>query len=145
MRRIGLVGVAAAAVLLLGACDGVDDTAADGKPGGSASSAGKDDGAKAADEARTPEDDVELVKCGVDEFGQFPQAELKVTNHSSKDSNYVISVEFLDGSGTRKAEGTAALNNLAPKQTAEEKAVGLSKAPSDLKCKITDVKRYASF
>ncbi|MGI5397195.1 hypothetical protein [Streptomyces sp. CA-251251] len=67
-----------------------------------------------------------------------------MTNHSSKDSNYVISVEFLDGSGTRKAEGTAALNNFAPDQTAEEKAIGLSKAPDGLKCKITNVERYAS-
>ncbi|MFB7111912.1 FxLYD domain-containing protein [Streptomyces sp. NPDC056190] len=42
-----------------------------------------------------------------------------VTNHSSKASNYIIEVEITDGSGTRKGEGTAALNNLAPGQKAE--------------------------
>lgn len=143
MRRIGLAAAAAAAAALLVGCGGGTDTTGTGN--GSSSSA-KDDGGKAAEapKAAKAEDDVKLVKCGTDEFGQFPQAELKVTNHSSKDSNYIVSVEFLDGSGTRKAEGTAALNNLAPDQTAEEKAVGLSKAPDELKCKITDVQRYAS-
>jgi hypothetical protein len=143
MRSFGLA-VATAVLVVTPFAVGCEstDTAAEGK--GSAGS-GKEAGREAeAPKAKGPEADVELVKCSTDEFGQFPQAELKVTNNSSKTSNYVIQVEFLDGSGTRKAEGTAALNNLASGQVAEEKAVGLSKAPDGLKCKITKVDRYAS-
>jgi len=142
MRKIGLVTAAAAAVVaLLVGCEGADTAASEG-----GTSSAKDDGGKAAEapKANRPEDDVKLDKCGTDDFGKFPRAELTVVNHSSKTSNYMIQVEFTDGAGTRVSEGVAALNNLAPDQTAKEKAVGLTDAPSDLKCKITEVTRYAS-
>ncbi|MGY3199789.1 hypothetical protein [Streptomyces sp. TE5632] len=142
MRRMGLLvaGLTLAAGSLVVACDG-GGAADSGK--GSAVSAGKSEAE--APKERRPEDDVEVTRCGMDGTGTFPQAELTVTNHSSKSSNYVISVEFVDGSGTRKAEGTAALNNLASGQAAEEKAVGLSSGvPAELKCKVTKVTRYAS-
>ncbi|MFJ2723069.1 hypothetical protein [Streptomyces sp. NPDC087437] len=98
-----------AAGLLTGCASTTD--AADAKASGSTSSA---DGAKAAGKAHRPEDDVVVTKCSTDEFAKLPQAELMVTNHSSKASNYIIEVEFTDRAGTRKGEGTAALNNLAP-------------------------------
>ncbi|CAL9352813.1 FxLYD domain-containing protein [Streptomyces pilosus] len=143
MRKIWLV--AAGAVLLVGGvavgCDGGTSSSGAGE---TSAAKGSDKSGAAASKANEPEDDVELTKCGTDDSGMFPQAELTVTNRSSKTSNYLISVEFTDEAGTRKGEGTAALNNLAPDQRAEEKAVGLSDAPSGLKCKITKVTRYAS-
>jgi hypothetical protein len=141
MRKIWVVGlsVAAAGVLFVG-CEDVNTSGS----GAGGSTPGHSEKATEAPKKSSADDDVKLVKCGTDDYGQFPQAELKVTNRSSETSNYLIQVEFLDGDGTRKAEGTAALNNLAPDQSADEKAVGLSKAPADLTCKITKVSRYAS-
>ncbi|MET8642905.1 hypothetical protein [Streptomyces sp. NPDC004675] len=116
----------------------------DAKAGNSAASPTKDDGAKAAPKEHKPGEDVVLTKCSADDPGMFPQAELAVTNQSSRTSNYIVQVAFTGEAGTRKGEDTAALNNLGPMEKAQEKAVGLTKVPAGLKCKITDVTRYAS-
>ncbi len=84
------------------------------------------------------------MKCSADDLSGFPQVEPAVENHSSKASDHIVSIDFTGASGVRSSEGTAALNNLAAGQKANEKAVGLSKAPSGLKCRVTKVTRYAS-
>lgn len=53
-----------------------------------------------------------LTKRSADDPGMFPQAELTVTNQSSKTSDYIVQVAFTGEAGTRKGEDTAALNNL---------------------------------
>ncbi|MGW4823985.1 hypothetical protein ACWEP4_34835 [Streptomyces sp. NPDC004227] len=132
--RIWLAAAAAAAAVLTGctstgtSAGGSGDAKAESKPAG----------------AHRPEDDVKITKCSTDDLAGYPQAELIVENHSSKKSNYIVQVEFTDASGVRSSECTAALNNLAAGQKANEKALGLSKAPSGLKCKVTKVTRYAS-
>lgn len=91
-----------------------------------------------------PDEDVKITKCEVDPTLQWPSASLDVTNRSSKSSNYIISVEFVDKDGTRLGEGTAALNNLAPGQVSKEKAQGLTQVSGKVTCKVTKVTRYAS-
>ncbi|MFF8467927.1 FxLYD domain-containing protein [Streptomyces griseus] len=91
-----------------------------------------------------PEGDVKITACEVNSTTQWPSASLDVTNRSSKDSNYIISVEFVDKDGTRLGEGTAALNNLAPDQVSKETAQGLTQVEGKISCRVTKVTRYAS-
>lgn len=92
-----------------------------------------------------PTGDAKVTSCHVDSDTQWPAATVTITNRSSKTSNYVVSVEFVDGHGTRLAEGTAATNNLAPGQSAHETAQSLDQVNGgSISCRITDVTRYAS-
>ncbi|MEV7181625.1 FxLYD domain-containing protein [Kitasatospora sp. NPDC093679] len=88
--------------------------------------------------------DVEITKCSVDPTLHWPSAELTITNHSSKASNYMVQVEFLDGAGTRIGEGMAATNGLAPNQKSVQKAQGTSTAAGKTSCRLIEVTRYAT-
>ncbi|MFF9398559.1 FxLYD domain-containing protein [Streptomyces sp. NPDC014744] len=88
--------------------------------------------------------DVKLSKCEVDDLTKWPSVDVEIVNHGDVKSNYIVTVEFVDGSGTRVAEGMAAANNLAPGQKSTQKAQGLGDSPADTKCKVTDVTRYPS-
>ncbi|MFJ8042595.1 FxLYD domain-containing protein [Kitasatospora sp. NPDC096147] len=89
--------------------------------------------------------DAEITGCKVDSVLGWPSADVKVTNHSSKASNYIVNVEFVDESNTRVAEGIAATNNLAPNQAAQLKAQGASETKGKkISCRVSDVTRYAS-
>lgn len=88
--------------------------------------------------------DVRLTKCSVEPSTGWPTAELRVTNHSSKTSDYVIQVEFVGADGVRIAEGAAVASNLAPDQVANESASGLREASGKVVCRITDVTRHMS-
>ncbi|MFF3639468.1 hypothetical protein [Streptomyces sp. NPDC002250] len=136
--RIWLAGLAFAAAALTGCTSTTTSTDGGDKDTGTSAKAEKSAG------EHKPEDDVAVKSCAADSVTGFPQADLAVQNHSSKPSNYLVQIEFTDASGVRSSEGTAALNNLAAGQKANEKAVGLTKAPSGLKCRITKVTRYAS-
>ncbi|MEE1735947.1 FxLYD domain-containing protein [Streptomyces sp. BE147] len=106
--------------------------------------ADKKDDAPKEKEATGPEGDVKITSCEVNDATQWPAAKLEITNRSSKDSNYIVQVEFLDKDGTRLGEGTAATNNLAPDQLAKETAQGLAQVTGKVTCKVTKVTRYAS-
>jgi hypothetical protein len=88
--------------------------------------------------------DVAISDCTVDETLHWPAAEVKITNHTSKSSNYMVQVEFVDETGTRIGQGVAATNNLAPGQSALEKAQGAATAKGKISCKVSDVTRYAA-
>lgn len=91
-----------------------------------------------------PRADVEITKCSVLDAVRWPTAELRITNQSSKASNYWVDVEFLDAKGERISEGFAATNNLAPDRVANETATGTREATGTVTCRVTDVTRYAS-
>ncbi|MFD9885368.1 hypothetical protein ACFWZT_28345 [Streptomyces alboflavus] len=88
--------------------------------------------------------DVEITECSVEEATGWPKAELRVTNHSSKTSDYWIQVEFVDAGDVRIAEGIAVTSNLAPDQVANESASGFRDAKGQITCRITEVTRNAS-
>lgn len=90
------------------------------------------------------EADVKITSCEVDSATNWAKAELTITNGSSKKSNYMISIEFVNGAGTRVGEAIAASNNLAPGQAAQETAQGLDQIKEKVTCKVTKVTRYAS-
>jgi hypothetical protein len=111
-------------------------------PAPASSSAAKAPAAPAADDKMK---DAEISGCKVDSVLGWPSADVKVTNHSAKASNYIINVEFVDEAGTRVAEGFAATNNLAAGQAASLKAQGTSDAKGKkVSCRVTDVTRYAA-
>jgi hypothetical protein len=85
------------------------------------------------------------VKCGPDSLGQL-DATLRVTNHSSKASNYMITVVFESPDGSTQLDSTiAAVNNLASGQKSDVEAPTLKDAPTGgFKCRVADVTRYAS-
>ncbi|MFF3562051.1 FxLYD domain-containing protein [Streptomyces sp. NPDC002574] len=119
----------------------------DPKPGASMASADApgrhgDDGAKEA--SAGPSGDVKLIACEIEAFTTWPSAKLTITNRSSKTSNYMVQVEFVDAKGTRISEGFAGTNNLRPGQSAQEVAQGTAEATGKVTCRVTDVTRYAS-
>lgn len=133
------VAVAAALVSCGAAEDGADSKAGSGK-----SAAAKGDHEASTSGKNPPEADVKVVSCAKDEFGDWPEAKLEITNHSSKASDYMVTVEFLDADGTRKGEGTGLVSNLSPGQTAEDTAGGTAEVPGKVTCRIVKVSRTAS-
>ncbi|MFG3052455.1 hypothetical protein ACGFZP_16065 [Kitasatospora sp. NPDC048239] len=111
-----------------------------------------------ATEFNPPKDDVQLVGCVLTDdpyhsgshSGKFVGvADLKITNHSSKVSDYIIEVEFVNTQGDRLDTGASIVSKLAPGQSvnnADEDAHGLKAIPADTKltCRILDVTRVAS-
>ncbi|QQZ56875.1 hypothetical protein IFE09_27130 [Streptomyces microflavus] len=100
-----------------------------------------------APEAKAPagaEGDVEITGCEVNGSTGWPKADVLITNRSSKTSNYIVSVEFVDGTGKRLGEAFAATNNVAAGQEVEETAQSLDKVDGKVTCKVTKVTRYAS-
>ncbi|MFH8792433.1 hypothetical protein [Streptomyces sp. NPDC017941] len=91
-----------------------------------------------------PRADVELIGCSVETGTGWPAAELRITNHSSKTSDYWVQVEFVGADGVRFAEGFAATNHLTPGRVASESASALRESPGKITCRITDVTRHAS-
>ena len=91
-----------------------------------------------------PEGDVKITKCEVDPLTSWASAELLITNRSSKESNYIVSVEFVDNSGKRLDEAAAVTSNLASGQKSEQTAQGLTTLSGKIECKVTEVTRWAS-
>ncbi|MFJ7169382.1 FxLYD domain-containing protein [Streptomyces globosus] len=74
----------------------------------------------------------------------WAEAELLVTNRSSKTSSYWVQVEFVDSSGTRLGDAFTTVPDLAPGQRAKATAQGLDTITAKITCRLTDVTRYAS-
>ncbi|MEU4356076.1 FxLYD domain-containing protein [Streptomyces virginiae] len=145
---VGLIIIIGIAGALVG---GRDDTAGNAsEPSQTAASPKAAGAASAKPPASKPappagaEADVEITDCEVDSATKWAKADLTITNRSSKKSNYMISVEFVNKAGTRVGEAIAATNNLAPGQAAEETAQGLDQITDKITCKVTKVTRYAS-
>ncbi|MFD8667061.1 FxLYD domain-containing protein [Streptomyces microflavus] len=134
---LGVVGVA------LGGSDSGSDTGSDGVLEVTAAPSEK----AAAPEAKAPagaEGDVKITGCEVSDATGWPKADVLITNRSSKTSNYIVSVEFVDGTGKRLGEAFAASNNVAAGQEVEEDAQSLDKVEGKVSCRVTKVTRYAS-
>src|SRR4051794_51936 len=130
LRRIGSVG----AILL-----GVAAVAASGS---SAKSSGSPGNGSAAHPATA---DVTISKCAMssNEF-EGPTASLAVFNHSSKPSNYIITVTFESPDGkTQLDTANATVQNLAAGQKTSTDASSLKSELRGKKfaCKVADVTR----
>lgn len=88
--------------------------------------------------------DVTISECTKDDAG-FVTAKLKVTNNSSKASDYVIEVTFNSKDGaTQVGTGNAFIQNLAPGQSKDEEANSLETTDTEFVCEITKVDRTES-
>ncbi|MFE1954565.1 MULTISPECIES: FxLYD domain-containing protein [Streptomyces] len=80
----------------------------------------------------------------MDSATSWPEAKIRITNHSSKTSDYWVSIEFVDANGERVDDTVATSDNLAAGEVANMSAGGLEEASGPIKCRITDVDRWAS-
>ncbi|MYX16870.1 hypothetical protein GTY67_26335 [Streptomyces sp. SID8374] len=145
---LGVVGLlVVAGVVGVVASGGDDGDKASSKPvtaGSEPSAAAPKEEAPEAAAPKGAEGDVKITGCEVSDATGWPKADVLITNRSSKMSNYIVSVEFVDASGKRLADAMAASNNVAAGQEVEEDAQSLDKVTGKVSCKVTKVTRYAS-
>ncbi|MFF1644228.1 hypothetical protein [Streptomyces sp. NPDC058240] len=88
--------------------------------------------------------DVRITRCEVDSLTEWPDADVEIVNHSDTQASHIVSVEFVDGEGTRRASGLATATDLAAGQKSVQKAQGLGKVPGKMTCKVSKVTRLPS-
>jgi hypothetical protein len=96
-----------------------------------------------ADDDWSPEGDVQVVSCGVDD-DLNPSASLRITNGTANAASYLVTVSFNDANGDRVGSGVVAANDLTPGQATTEDVTDYgSMYPSDepMTCAIADVTR----
>lgn len=87
--------------------------------------------------------DVKIDSCEVDPATKIPEAEVTVTNSGKDSATYLVQLEFVDGSGTRLAEGAATANSLGAGQKSKQTAGGTAQVTSKVTCRIAKVQRLA--
>lgn len=86
--------------------------------------------------------DVQLGTCTRDDATGWYTANLIVTNHSSKSSNYIIEVGLQSADGATKYDNLlASVDNLAAGQSSPQKAQGLTEVAAGAVCKVDKVTR----
>jgi hypothetical protein len=88
--------------------------------------------------------DVTVTSCDSSPSGGHPRASGQITNHSSKDSAYVIHVRFTDASGNGVGDGVATVAKVAPSGTASWHADDVTSAKGPVSCKVSSVTRTVS-
>ena|SRR5215475_9579626 len=90
--------------------------------------------------------DVTITSCTT--VNGRPTAKVKIVNHSSKTSNYIVAVAFdsSDGSIHYRSSLSSSAKNVAPGQTIQRNAAAIQSSSSSGKftCKVSSVTRFAS-
>ena len=86
-------------------------------------------------------DDVTVQACTADSGGGEPKASGQIVNNTSKPSNYVIRLKFLDSQGNQVSEGVSAVKDVEPNATASWELTGTRDANGPVTCEITGVSR----
>lgn len=134
----------AVALVSSGGDDGPSSSAGGASSSPSAAASGKAPAKKPPAEPKGDAGDVTITGCSVNGVTTWPAADVEIVNGSGEKSNYIVSIEFLDRSGTRLGEGMAAANNVAVGQKVKAKAQGLAETSGKVTCKVSDVTRYPS-
>lgn len=97
-----------------------------------------------ADEERRREAaDVELTDCVPTVAGHMAST-VRISNHSSKRSNYVVDIVFESPGGSRQlAARSVFVNDLEPGQTTQQAAGTLTPAPRSFDCRVSQVQRFS--
>ncbi|KAA6221748.1 hypothetical protein CP973_07020 [Streptomyces albofaciens JCM 4342] len=143
--RFAAAGLIVGAVALTG-CMGVPRYEATPAPASAAPKEAASEAAESPSKAASggeAEDDVKVTGCSVDGATGWPSAKLLITNRAERQFSYMVTVEFVDASGTRIGTGVAAENKLAAGQNARATAQGFVKASGSVKCRVADVQRYS--
>jgi hypothetical protein len=85
--------------------------------------------------------DVAVKACNADPAGGEPTASGEIVNHSSKTSNYAITIEFNDPQGNQVSEGATAVNDVEAGDLATWKLTGVREAKGPVGCDISNVSR----
>ena len=94
-------------------------------------------------ERRREAADVELTDC-VPTGAGFMASTVRITNHSSKRSNYVVDVVFESADGSRQlAARTIVVNDLEPGQATQQEAGTLTPSPRRFDCRVSQVQRFS--
>ena len=146
--KFGLIGlglvialIAIAAVMGRGEDDG--DTAAtrnDDAPAGIED----DDAPPLSEEVKEEKEefieDIDNIACSPGQFG--PEVKVTLTNRSSKESSYVLTVSLMNEGGVRVGEANGAANNVKPDQQALVDLIGTGEGVT--KCEIANITRFDS-
>ena len=97
-----------------------------------------------ADEERRREAaDVELTDCLPTDAGHIAST-VRITNHSSKRSNYVVDVVFESSDGSRQlATRSIVVNDLEPGQATQQQAGTLTPSSTHFECRVSQVQRFS--
>jgi hypothetical protein len=94
-------------------------------------------------ERRREAADVELTDC-VPSGAGFMASTVRITNHSSKRSNYVVDVVFESAYGSRQlAARTVFVNDLEPGQATQHEAGTFTPSPARFDCRVSQVQRFS--
>lgn len=85
--------------------------------------------------------DVTVSSCASDPAGGKPTAKGAIVNNSSKTSNYVVRLKFLDESGNQVTEGVDGAKGVKAHETIPFTLTGDRSAKGTLKCEVTGVTR----
>ncbi|MFG3280561.1 hypothetical protein [Streptomyces sp. NPDC048111] len=143
-RRFGrgvLVGCLSALVLLVAIVVAI--VLVTGSDTKSPSPTATNSGVRSSGGAHAAEDDVSITSCAIDP-SSFATAKLEILNHSTKTSDYTITVEFLAANGTRIGESSTFQSALASGERAEDRVVAPTEEKGTITCRLTAVQRFAS-
>ena len=93
-----------------------------------------------------PIEDVTVAGCNVDQSFGTATVNLRIENHSSKPSDYLVTVGISDSTGARVGDAHGSTQNIAPDAPANTDAVGTVSegAVGPFECKVNEVERFAS-
>jgi predicted small secreted protein len=136
--RLVFAGLTLAALALAGCSSGA----------GAGSTASSTGGASAGGSSAPKVDhaeDVAITACAPNADTNWVSAKVTITNHSSKASNYIVTVAFETADGKTQIDtGLAAAQSLAPNQQTVQDAVGTKDAVPGYTCRVTEITRLAA-
>jgi hypothetical protein len=88
--------------------------------------------------------DVRIVSCNTHSISGATTAKVKIVNHSSKTSNYFVTIAFDSQDGKIHYRSSLASHNLAPGRSTEQDTALLKSVSGKVTCKVTAVTRHAS-
>ena len=93
--------------------------------------------------AHPAKDDVSIDSCAVDGSG-YAAAQLAITNHSSKRSNYIVTVRFIAPDGALWDTALTGQSEIDGGQSATQNAQSIKSAAPVVTCEVGNVTRYAT-
>ena len=118
------------------------------KPGGSGGGhhhTTKTATAHASGSGNSPSKDVTIVSCTT--MNGQPAAKVRIVNHSSKTSSYIVSVAFDSSNGDvhiRSSLSSSSTSNVKPGESVEQTVVVSKSVSGTFTCKVSSVMRFAS-
>lgn len=137
MLLLGLGFVGCVALVAVGVDEAADDLERTGEVGGVESNSGNT--------ANPPQNDVVSVECVTDDRGDM-HAELRITNHSSKRSNYFIDMVFETTDGGEQLDTSSMfVSDLEPGQSTTAEMSTFREPPAEgWNCRVVEVNRTAA-